>query len=37
MSERAGLHGGTLVAGPMAGGGWSVSTTLRSETATVSA
>jgi signal transduction histidine kinase len=32
MSERAGLHGGTLVAGPVAGGGWSVSTTLRSET-----
>jgi signal transduction histidine kinase len=37
MSERAGLHGGTLVAGPVAGGGWSVSTTLRSESATVSA
>ncbi len=32
MRERANLHGGTLEAGPSAGGGWWVSATLRSET-----
>ena len=29
MRERAGLHGGTLLAGPAPGGGWAVSATLR--------
>ncbi len=37
MSERARLHGGTLDAGPLSGGGWSVSATLRPETTTVMA
>jgi signal transduction histidine kinase len=32
MRERAGLHGGSLVAGPAAGGGWVVTATLRPET-----
>jgi len=36
MSERAGLTGGILEAGPVAGGGWRVAATLRRDT-TVSA
>jgi signal transduction histidine kinase len=35
MSERAGLHGGSLQAGPSARGGWSVTATLRPESASV--
>jgi signal transduction histidine kinase len=35
MRERAGLHGGTLRAGPAAGGGWAVVATLRPDTAPV--
>ena len=31
MRERAALHGGTLVAGPAEGGGWTVTVTLRPE------
>jgi signal transduction histidine kinase len=37
MRERASLHGGTLTAGPVPGGGWSVATTLRSDTTRVPA
>jgi signal transduction histidine kinase len=36
MTERAGLHGGTVEAGPRREGGWSVSATLRSDTTMVS-
>jgi signal transduction histidine kinase len=37
MGERAGLHGGTMVAGPASGGGWSVDVTLRPDVTTVPA
>jgi signal transduction histidine kinase len=36
MRERAGLHGGSLRAGPVADGGWAVVATLRADTAQAS-
>jgi signal transduction histidine kinase len=37
MRERAGLHGGSVTAGPAPDGGWSVATTLRPDAMTVPA